>query len=68
MRKTLLYIFTLYIVGLLAACSTTSHLPENETLYIGIDKVKVHDQLNTPAEETAVAEVEAALDYAPNGA
>ncbi len=68
MRKTLLYIFTLYIVGLLAACSTTSHLPENETLYIGIDKVKVHDQLHTPAEETAVAEVEAALDYAPNGA
>lgn len=50
------------------SCSTTSALEEDEVLYIGIDKVKVHDKKGTDAEELAIAEVEAALDYAPNGA
>ena len=53
---------------LLAACSTTSHLTDDEVLYTGISRTDVHDRLDTPAEETALAEVEAALAYAPNGA
>lgn len=59
------------IVGLatlLAGCSTTSHLSEDEVLYTGISSTTVHDKLGTPAEETALAEVEAALAYEPNGA
>lgn len=67
MKKHLQYI--LYIIAALVqvACSTTSNLPEGEVLYTGIDKVKVHDKLGTTEEENALLEVQAALDYAPNG-
>ncbi|MBQ6966102.1 MAG: BamA/TamA family outer membrane protein [Bacteroidaceae bacterium] len=63
--KRLLYI---YIIMLLAACSTTSHLPEGEVLYTGIEKTKVHGKKGTTAEDDALLEVEAALAYKPNGA
>ncbi|MDE5739473.1 MAG: hypothetical protein K2H92_04065, partial [Bacteroidaceae bacterium] len=66
MKKQLLYIYILVAV-VLAACSTTANLPEGEVLYTGIDKVEVHDKLGTAAEENALMEVQAALDYAPNG-
>ncbi len=68
MRKVGIHIFILYIVGMLVGCSIVPNLPEGEYLYTGIDKVKVYDKEGTPAEEEALAEVEAALDYAPNGA
>lgn len=58
----------LALVLLLAACSTTSALPEGETLYTGIDKVNVSDKKGSIAEDNALLEVRAALDYAPNGA
>ncbi|MBR1520347.1 MAG: BamA/TamA family outer membrane protein [Bacteroidaceae bacterium] len=62
--KRLLYILT---VIALAACSTTSNLPEGEVLYTGIEKMKVDGKKGTTAEENALLEVEAALAYKPNG-
>jgi len=68
MKKNLLHIlYILASVCILQSCSTTSALLEEETLYTGIDKVKVHDKLGTDAEEIALTEIKAALDYAPNG-
>ena len=51
---------------LLAACSTTSGLQEDEVLYTGIKNVKVEDKKGTYAESVALTEVDAALAYAPN--
>ena len=65
MKKTL---YILLVLLVLAACSTTSHLPEGEVLYTGIEKIEVEDKLGTVAEENALLEVEAALAYQPNGA
>ena len=68
MKKVIIHIFILYVLGMLAGCSVTPNLPEGEYLYTGIDKVKVQDKKGTLAEENALVEVKAALDYAPNGA
>lgn len=68
MKKYLLHI--LYIIAsatIMYSCSTTSTLLEEERLYTGIDKIKVQDKLGTDEEETALTEVIAALQYAPNG-
>lgn len=46
---------------LFAACSTTSHLPEGEVLYTGIERTRVHDKKGTVAEGVALEEVNAAL-------
>ena len=58
----------LYIIGviLLAACSTTKHLPEGEVLYVGQKKTIVENYKSTPVGEIALEEVNAALDKAPN--
>ncbi len=58
----------LYIIGvsLLAACSTTKHLPEGEILYIGQRPTLVDNPQPTSVGETALEEVEAALAKAPN--
>jgi outer membrane protein assembly factor BamA len=53
---------------LLAGCSTTSNLPEGETLYTGIKKLAVENRDKTEAGDVALEEVSAALDYAPNNA
>ncbi len=53
---------------LLLGCSTTRHLPEGETLYTGIEKMEVLNEDKTEAGAMALAEVEAALAYAPNNA
>lgn len=58
----------LVMVSALASCSTTSHLPEDEKLYTGIDAISVEGKKGTPAEENALVELEAALAYQPNGA
>ena len=63
--KRLLHL--LPVLLLLAACSTTSHLPEGEVLYTGIAKTRVHDKQGTAAEALALEEVNAALAYKPNG-
>lgn len=66
--KHIIYIASLFTVlaGLLAACSTTSNLPEDEMLYTGIKSVTVNGRQGTVAEATALTEVEAAIAYAPN--
>ena len=58
----------IYIVGvmILAACSTTKHLPEGEVLYTGQKPMIVENRSTTPVGETAMEEVEAALAKAPN--
>ena len=57
---------TISTLMLLAACSTTSGLQEDEVLYTGIKHVKVEDKKGTYAESVALTEVDAALAYAPN--
>ena len=53
---------------LLASCSTTKHVPADDQLFIGLEKIVYTDyEKNLQAEETQ-AEVEAALATAPNGA
>lgn len=54
------------IALLLAACSTTKHLPEGEVLYTGQKAMIVHNPTPTKVGETAIEEVEAALATAPN--
>ena len=51
---------------LLAACSTTKHLPEGEILYTGQKAMIVHNPPTSSVGETAMEEVEAALATAPN--
>lgn len=53
---------------LLAACSSTSHLPEGETLYTGLKKIAYTDATGDDYSTTIQEEVEAALACAPNGA
>lgn len=65
--RTLRYILYICIVGMIVACSTTSHLPEGEVLYTGVKKMKVHGQHGTAAEDVALTEVKSALAYKPNG-
>ena len=50
---------------LLFGCSVTKNLPEGEVLYTG-QKVTVKNEAKTSAGETALTEVEAALDKAPS--
>lgn len=68
MKKVVIHIFILYVVGMLVGCSVIPNLPEGEFLYTGIDKVKVQDKTGSSDEDVALTEVKAALDYAPNGA
>lgn len=53
---------------LLAACSTTKNLPDNEVLYTGIEKIEVTNEDKSKAGDEALGEVEAALAYPPNNA
>ena len=55
------------VFSALNSCSTTSHLPDGEKLYTGIDQISVEGKKGTPAEDNALVELEAALAYAPNG-
>ena len=54
------------IILLLAGCSTTRNLPKDEILYIGQKPTVVKNYTPTPVGETALEEVNAALDKAPN--
>ena len=62
------YIWIILVCAFLMSCSTTRNLPEGETLYTGIDRLEVVNEDKTPEGEAALAEVEAALAYAPNNA
>ncbi|MBR4590454.1 MAG: BamA/TamA family outer membrane protein [Bacteroidaceae bacterium] len=60
--------YSLFIIFIcvLASCSTTSGLKEDEVLYTGIKSTSVEDKKGTSAESVALTEVEAALAYEPN--
>lgn len=51
---------------MLASCSTTSNLPEDEYLYTGIKSITIKDNVDSEAEELALSEVKGSLAYAPN--
>ncbi len=53
---------------LLAACSTTANLPEGESLYVGLKPIEYIDQKPSVHSSATKAEVDAALQMAPNGA
>lgn len=55
-------------VIVLAACSTTKHLPEGETLYLGLKKVNIVNEDKSPAADNALEEVNGAISIAPNNA
>ena len=60
------FLYIMIGMSLLAACSTTKHLPEGEILYIGQRPTLVDNPQPTSVGETALEEVEAALAKAPN--
>lgn len=64
------YRWTMAILAVivLAACSTTKHLPEGETLYLGLKKVNIVNEDKSPAAENALEEVNGAISIAPNNA
>lgn len=55
-------------VSFLCACSSTSNLPENETLYTGLKEIKYEPNGEGEALPAVKEEIEAALACAPNGA
>ncbi len=67
MRKNILYIV---LATILAACSTTQHIPDGEQLYTGIKNIDIaggKEYASTDIGEQAVSEVIAALACEPNG-
>ena len=51
-------------IMLFSGCSVTKHLPEGEILYTG-NKTVIQNKSNTSVGQTALTEIEAALDKAP---
>ncbi|MCQ2095779.1 MAG: BamA/TamA family outer membrane protein [Bacteroidaceae bacterium] len=66
--KKIIVAWLLAITVILAGCSTTSNLPEDEYLYIGIKDMNVvnRDSSDADVEALALEEVKSALSYAPN--
>lgn len=69
MKRLDAYIFVLLgmLVGL-SSCSTTKHLPEGETLYLGLKNITIQNEDETKAGQTALDEVMGAISIAPNNA
>ncbi len=63
MKRT---IITIIGILLLAACSTTKHLPEGEILYTGQKSMIIKNPTPTSVGEIALEEIDAALAKAPN--
>lgn len=53
---------------LLASCSTTKHIPDDDQLFIGLEKITYTDYAKSIHAEQTQEELEAALATAPNGA
>ena len=64
--KGILVVIILHL--LLTSCSTTRNLPEDETLYTGIEQIAYVNDSALHHAETTRSEVEAALSYPPNNA
>jgi outer membrane protein assembly factor BamA len=58
--------FLIALLLLLAACSTTKHLPKNELLYTGIDKKIFLNKDIQDDRSNVMDEINAALDFPPN--
>ena len=56
------------VAMIVAACSTTSRVPEDDKLFIGLEKIKYADYEKNDHFVAVQEEVEAALATAPNGA
>lgn len=54
--------------SIIVACSATQNIPDDDKLYIGIDKIKYSNDSNTPHAIETKEEVDAALACEPNGA
>lgn len=67
-----IHYISLITIGLLTACSTTSHLPEGEVLYTGVDRIEHHfpgDSGGTVTPDIEIQEaVAATLEVLPNSA
>lgn len=69
MKRLDAYIFVLLgILAGLSSCSTTKHLPEGETLYLGLKNITIQNEDETKAGQTALDEVMGAISIAPNNA
>ena len=62
------YIFVILALALLAACSTTTSVPEDDQLFIGLKTTKYVDYEPSDHFNATREEVEAALATEPNGA
>lgn len=50
------HILTLLLAAMMAvSCSTTKHLPEGETLYLGLKKVTINNEDKSKAGQKALA-------------
>ncbi len=57
------------LLTVLASCSTTKHIPEDDQLFIGLKPIQYPDiQISDPHAYATQAELEAALATPPNGA
>lgn len=66
--KAYRWAMAIFTAIVLAACSTTKHLPEGETLYLGLKKVNIVNEDKSPAADNALEEVNGAISIAPNNA
>ncbi len=66
--KHLNKVYILLAILMMAGCSVTKYLPEEEVLYTGIKGIDISAQDSTVAGENTLTEIEAALAYPPNNA
>ena len=60
--------FILVLLALSASCSTTSHIPDDDQLFVGLEKIAYTDYAPGDHAEQVKEELEGALATAPNGA
>lgn len=63
-----LYAAAAVVMSLLASCSTTSGIPDNDRLFVGLEKIEYENYEKGEHFDATQEEVEAALATAPNGA
>lgn len=67
-RAIIKHVAIMLVVGaLVAACSSTSSVPEDDQLYVGLEKIKYANYTPGKHFDSTQEEVEAALATAPNG-
>lgn len=65
-RQNKIYLPIYAILLLITSCSTTKHLPQEEVLYTGINRITVQNEDQGAAGKKTMEEVEAAISVAPN--